>query len=207
MKTATRRTALCAVVLAVLAAGAPFLCLIPLFAPAEAGDTADTSEPAPAAACYHAISSGHTQASQRVWQESLPYLQGVDSPWDTAAEGYETAVTYTAQQIDAVLLGLGLEPDEDPAGWFGTPVPDEAGYVATVPVCGQELGGTALRGALGLRSACFSIDYRDSAFTFTTRGYGHGVGLSQYGAKAMAEGGANWREILTYYFPGCEILS
>ena len=48
--------------------------------------------------------------------------------------------------------------------------------------------------------------YGEEQFTLTTRGYGHGVGLSQYGAKAMAEGGAGWQEILTYYFPGCTVV-
>ena len=68
------------------------------------------------------------------------------------------------------------------------------------------MGGTTLRGALSLRSASFTVDYGDGQFSITTHGYGHGVGLSQYGAKSMAEGGASWREILTYYFPGCEIV-
>lgn len=138
MKTATRRTALCAVVLEVLAAGAPFLCLIPLFAPAEAGDTADTSEPAPAAACYHAISSGHTQASQRVWQESLPYLQGVDSPWDKYAQDYEVTVQYTSQQVsDCLYSALGIHVSGDPSTWVGDTVWDDAGYVDNITLCGQ----------------------------------------------------------------------
>lgn len=169
-------------------------------------DTLLCYDGAPAAACYHSISAGKTEASQNVWVTALPYLQGVDSPWDKTVEGYETAVTYSAEQVNAVLLNLGLDPGDDPAAWFGVPDLDEAGYVSSLAVCGETLGGTALRGALGLRSASFTVEYADGYFTFTTRGYGHGVGLSQYGAKAMAEGGAGWREILTYYFPGCEIL-
>lgn len=163
-------------------------------------------EGAPAAACYHSISAGKTEASQNVWLTALPYLQGVDSPWDTTVPDYQVTVTYSAEQMATALAGLGLEPGEDPAAWFGTPVLDDAGYVQSLPVCGETLGGTTLRGALGLRSASFTITWDEDAFSITTRGYGHGVGLSQYGAKAMAEGGADWREILTYYFPGCEIL-
>ena len=64
------------------------------------------------------------------------------------------------------------------------------------------VSGTALRAALGLRSACFSIQQQDGEFSITTRGYGHGVGLSQWGAKAMAEQGKSWIEILAHYFPG-----
>ena len=58
----------------------------------------------------------------------------------------------------------------------------------------------------GLRSTCFTVQYQSGNFSFTTRGYGHGVGLSQYGAKAMAEQGKSWREILKWYFPGCEVV-
>ncbi len=163
-------------------------------------------EGAPAAACYHSISAGKTEASQNVWVTALPYLQGVDSPWDTAVPEYEVSICYSAEQMAALLQSLGLQPGNDPTVWFGAAEWDDAGYVRTMEVCGETVGGTTLRGALSLRSASFTVDYGDGQFSITTHGYGHGVGLSQYGAKAMAEGGASWREILTYYFPGCEIV-
>ena len=166
---------------------------------------------APAAACYHSISTGRTEASQNVWTQAVPYLQGVDSPWDADAPGYEMTVTYSAEQVYTALLGLGLAAEEiqnTPADWFGEGVRDEAGYLAQMSVCGQVFAGTRLRSALSLRSAAFTVDYDagENAFAFTTRGYGHGVGLSQYGAKAMAEQGKSWREILEWYFPGCEVV-
>ena len=165
---------------------------------------------APAAACYHSISNGVTEASQNVWTSALPYLQGVASPWDKTADGYETTITYSCEQVDAILQGLGLEPetlaDTAPAAWFGAAQLDEAGYVASMSVCGEAFSGTRLRRALALRSTCFAVQYADGTFTFTTRGYGHCVGLSQHGAQSMAEGGADWREILTYYIPGCEVV-
>ena len=165
---------------------------------------------APAAACYHSISNGVTEASQNVWTSALPYLQGVASPWDKTADGYETTITYSCEQVDAILQGLGLEPetlaDTAPAAWFGAAQLDEAGYVASMSVCGEAFSGTRLRRALALRSTCFAVQYADGTFAFTTRGYGHCVGLSQHGAQSMAEGGADWREILTYYFPGCEVV-
>lgn len=167
---------------------------------------------APAAACYHSISAGHTEASQNVWLTAVPYLQGVASPRDADAPGFETAITYSAEQVYSVLAGLGLDTDEipnAPAGWFGGGVTDEAGYIAQMTVCGQVFGGTQLRSAFSLRSAAFTVAYDadSNAFTFTTHGYGHGVGLSQYGAKAMAEDGKSWREILEWYFPGCEVIA
>ena len=161
---------------------------------------------APAAACYHSISAGVTEASQNVWESALPYLQGVSSPWDKTADGYETTVTYSREQVETILQGLDLTPDVDAESWFGTPQWDEAGYVASMPVCGEEVSGTRLRRALALRSASFTVAYDGSSFAFTTHGYGHGVGMSQYGAEAMAQGGADWQEILRYYFPGCKIV-
>lgn len=85
---------------------------------------------------------------------------------------------------------------------------DSAGYVAQMPVCGQVFTGTRLRSAFSLRSAAFTVAYDagENTFVFTTHGYGHGVGLSQYGAKVMAEDGKTWREILEWYFPGCEVI-
>ena len=169
-------------------------------------------EGSPAAACYHSISAGQTEASQNVWLTAVPYLQGVSSPWDADAPGFETAVTYSAEQVYSVLLALGLDADEipnAPADWFGGGVSDAAGYVAQMPLCGQVFAGTKLRNAFSLRSAAFTVAYDpgENAFVFTTHGYGHGVGLSQYGAKYMAENGADYREILAHYYPGTELVS
>ena len=70
---------------------------------------------------------------------------------------------------------------------------------------GQTVQGTTLRKALGLRSACFTVVCQSGTFSFTTRGYGHGVGMSQWGAKALAEQGADYRAILAHYYPGTEL--
>ena len=172
----------------------------------EVADALLCYDGAPAAACYHSISAGHTEASQNVWLTAMPYLQGVESPWDANVADYEVSVTYSLPQMTAMLQSLGLTPEGEPAGWFGAPQWDDAGYVAQMEVCGTAFTGTRLRSAFSLRSASFTVAYGEEQFTLTTRGYGHGVGLSQYGAKAMAEGGAGWQEILTYYFPGCTVV-
>lgn len=164
-----------------------------------------TYEGAPAAACYHAISNGQTEASENVWSEALPYLAGVDSTLDLTAEGYEQTVTYTAQQMyDAIVLAVpGAEPRQgEPESWFGEASRTAAGYVDKIECAGVFVRGADLRTALGLRSACFTIQYADGVFSVTTRGYGHGVGLSQYGASAMALTGSTCDEILAHYYPG-----
>lgn len=161
---------------------------------------------APAGASYFAISNGMTEASENVWGTALPYLVAVDSSTDLNADNYLYTVQFTAEQMQQALAGLGLLPDPAaPANWFGEAALTPSGYVASLPVCGQSVTGPALRKALGLRSACFTVQYQEGSFLLTTKGYGHGVGLSQWGAKALAEQGQSAEEILAHYFPGTEL--
>ena len=126
---------------------------------------------------------------------------------DTAADNYEYTLNLSAAQLQQLLAErLGIAADlSQQAQWFGTPVLTPSGYVDSLPVCGQTVQGTALRKALGLRSACFTVVCQSGTFSFTTRGYGHGVGMSQWGAKALAEQGADYRTILAHYYPGTEL--
>ena len=161
---------------------------------------------APAGASYFAISNGMTEASENVWGTALPYLVAVDSSTDLNADNYLYTVQFTAEQMQQALAGLSLLPDPAaPASWFGEAALTPSGYVASLPVCGQSVTGPALRKALGLRSACFTVQYQEGSFLLTTKGYGHGVGLSQWGAKALAEQGQSAEEILAHYFPGTEL--
>ncbi len=162
---------------------------------------------APAGTSYFAISNGTTETSENVWGAPLPYLIAVDSGTDRNADDYEFTLQLSTEQVSSQLAsGTGIfTTDLSPESWFGTPELTPSGYVSSLPVCGQTLTGTALRRVLGLRSACFTIRYQDNRFFITTRGYGHGVGLSQWGAKAIAEQGASYADILAHYFPGTEI--
>ena len=164
-------------------------------------------EDAPAGTSYFAISNGRTEASEKVWGTALPYLVPVDSSTDTAADNYEYTLNLSAAQLQQLLAErLGIAADlSQQAQWFGTPVLTPSGYVDSLSVCGQTVQGTALRKALGLRSACFTVVCQSGTFSFTTRGYGHGVGMSQWGAKALAEQGADYRAILAHYYPGTEL--
>jgi len=170
----------------------------------EVLDTVLLYEGAAAAASYFAVSAGHTEASQNVWDTALPYLQGVDSPADKLAEDYARSITYTPQQMsDLLIMELGITPTGSPADYFTDYRYTDAGYVKSLTVCGTTVTGPKLRAALALRSACFAIHYTEGGdFTITTYGYGHGVGLSQHGAKAMAEAGSSCADILQHYYPG-----
>lgn len=155
----------------------------------------------PILAAYHAISGGVTELPEVVWSGAFPYLQSVASPGDELAPQYETTVTLTPEALREALDGVeGLSLPEDPAAWLGEAERSAAGTVLALPVGGVSLSGQEWRRRLGLRSACFTAAYADGRFTFTVQGYGHGVGMSQYGAEYLAKAGYSYREILQYYY-------
>lgn len=153
-------------------------------------------------ACYFALSNGSTESAAVVWGQDVAYLQAVASPGDCLAKDYQTAVTMTAEQVKAALLAARpqLLLGEDPAAWFGQPTLSEAGTVTAIPVGNDTFSGTALRQALSLRSATIAVTWADGQFTFTVKGYGHGLGMSQYGADFLARQGYSYKEILQYYY-------
>ena len=161
---------------------------------------------APAGTSYFAISNGRTEASENVWGTALPYLVSVDSSSDRSADNYKYTIAFSAAQVQQALSGLGITADlAAPESWFGAAELSPAGYTKSLSICGQTVSGTTLRRALGLRSTCFTVQYQSGNFSFTTQGYGHGVGMSQWGAKAMAEQGADYAAILAHYYPGTEL--
>ena len=99
----------------------------------------------------------------------------------------------------------GLFLGTDTAHWFGEPECSEAGTVLQIPVGTSIFTGQELRTIFSLRSAVFSIQYENQNFQFITHGYGHDVGMSQYGANEMAKSGADYKEILAYYYPETEV--
>ena len=168
-----------------------------------------TWEGEPIFAAFHAASPGWTEASENVWMSALPYLRSVSSP-ETAAEvpGFLASVTFPASELKRrILEGVpGAQPGEDPAAWLTDPVYSGSGRLLHIGVGGVTLSGTAFRSLLGLRSA--AVTWRlgeEGSFRFETAGYGHGVGLSQYGAQVMAAAGEGAEEILRHYYPGAEL--
>ena len=168
-----------------------------------------TSEGAPIAAVFHCVSGPRTESAADVWGEDVPYLQSVVSPGGTAFDGYESAVTVSADDFreKAGSAFPAADLSGPPSAWFKASVRSDAGGIKTVKLGGVTVEGTAVRELFGLRSTNFTVTTADDSLTFHTIGYGHGVGLSQYGAKYMAENGADYREILAHYYPGTELVS
>lgn len=158
-------------------------------------------------AVFHSSSAGRTEDSAAIWQAE-PYLVSVESP-ETAEDvpNYVTSVTVSPEDFREAVLAVHPEAEfgEDPAFWLGAAVRDASGRVESVDIGGTQVPGTELRTLFELRSTAFTLDYTAEGFLFTVTGYGHGVGMSQYGANVMAEDGADYEEILTHYYPGAEL--
>lgn len=166
----------------------------------------------PILATYCAISAGTTTSSQSVWGSHLPYLVPVESEGDKVASGYKTAVTKTASEVQTKLENaLGIDLDGvNPKDWFDIlSYWDKGPYVNKVSIAGRkETSGRVIRESiLGLRSAAFEVAYDKGSdkFTFTTYGYGHGVGMSQMGAKYYADQGWDYVDILEHYYTGTTV--
>ncbi len=161
-----------------------------------------TYEGAPIAAVFHCASGPRTEAARDVWDEDVPYLQSVVSPGGSACSEYEGTVTLIADAFREKLAAAlpAADVSGPPQGWFKASVRSDAGSVLTVQLGGVTVEGTAVRELFGLHSANFTITTDDDRISFHTIGYGHGVGLSQYGAKYMAEQGAAYDKILSHYY-------
>ena len=165
-------------------------------------------EDEPILAVFHAASAGQTEAGGALGV-AAPYLVSVPSPEtaETVAALESTVEVSSAEFRGAV---ASVAPDavfgDDPAAWLGAVTRTESGRVASVQIGGAAVSGLALRQLFSLRSADFSLAWDGSCFRFSVRGSGHGVGMSQYGADLLAEGGASYAEILAHYYPGTRLV-
>ena len=150
-------------------------------------------------ATYFASSGGITEDAQEVWGQAYPYLKSVSSPEedDTRYDGQKTS--FSPKEFQE-LLGTSLRGK--PESWFGMVTYTVGGGVDLMRIGGTLYTGVELRSRLGLRSTIFTVTTTDDKITFETKGYGHRVGLSQYGADAMAVAGSSYDEILAHYYVG-----
>jgi stage II sporulation protein D len=137
----------------------------------------------------------------------VPYLRSVESPGEEFAPRFESDVTVSFAEFRAVLEREldGTSLPVLPQDWIGKATYTNGGAVDTILLGGASLSGTRVRRLFSLPSAKFTVSVRGDAVCFHCRGFGHGVGMSQYGAEAMARAGKNWREIVAHYYTGVEI--
>lgn len=161
-------------------------------------------EDEPIEALYFSTSNGYTANGEDYYEgANLPYLRSVASPWDEAiSPQYEQTQTFSAAQVRRL-----LDLTEQQLAEMTITQRTSGGYVQTVTAGRQQRTGRAVREALGLASADFTWSFDGDHVTFTTLGYGHGVGMSQYGARGMAADGNRYQEILAYYYPSTELVT
>lgn len=168
-----------------------------------------TYEDVPIQAVFHSSSAGMTEDSGAVWN-ALPYLVSVSSP-ETSADvpNYVTTLEVSVTNFAATLRAANTACDLSgtPDTWVSSLTEDESGRVGEAVIGGATLTGAEVRSLFELRSAAFTLEYTDGAFLFTVTGYGHGVGMSQYGANVMAREGSSYAEILAHYYPGTVLVS
>lgn len=166
-----------------------------------------TYEEEPIIAAFHAMSGGMTESAEHVWGREVDYLVPVDSSSDTQAPLFEQTAVFSAQEVQEKLESArdGLFLSGEPEDWLQIAEVSDSGTVLRLDAGSSIFTGSEIRSIFSLRSAVFSVAYEDGAFTFTTKGYGHNVGMSQYGANAMALDGKDYREILQYYYPDTEL--
>ena len=163
----------------------------------------------PVFAAFHSSSAGATEDCGQVWNPS-PYLVSVSSP-ETAEDVPNYISTVECTPLDFRDTLLYAHPEADFTGeescWIGEIRLDGSGRVASAVLGGVSMKGTELRQLFSLRSTAFQLEYTGESFRFTVTGYGHGVGMSQYGANVMARQGETYTGILAHYYPGTVLVS
>lgn len=150
-------------------------------------------------ATYFAASGGKTEAAVEVWGTDIPYLQSVDSSGEQAQQYENRRVTFGAKEF---LKKIGLSTEYADHISCSSPTYTEGAGVESITICGNVFTGKKLRELLELPSTIFTVSVEGDFVTVTTEGNGHRVGLSQYGADAMAVAGKRYEEILNHYYPG-----
>ena len=163
----------------------------------------------PIQALFFSSAAGRTVDAVEVWGNSVDYLKSVDSPEGEEVPNYRSQAAFSAEEVRTLTLAAypGADLSGDPSGWFGEIVRNEGGTVTSLKLGGVTLTGGQVRTLFSLRSAAFTVTWDGSQFLFDVTGYGHGVGMSQYGANAMAKEGKSFEEILTWYYTGTQVAA
>ena len=150
-------------------------------------------------ATYFSSSGGRTEDALAVWGSDVPYLRSTESPEEAYMEKILATVTFTAKEFSDA---LGVTLSGPPASWLGSVTYTSGGGIDTMVIGGVAYKGTTLRQLLKLRSTAFTMTAVGDHITVTTKGHGHRVGMSQYGAEAMAVQGSTYQQILAHYYQG-----
>ncbi|NLT64628.1 MAG: stage II sporulation protein D [Clostridiales bacterium] len=157
----------------------------------------------PILASFHSSSAGKTESGSELWG-NVPYLVSVNSPeTEKDVPNFVTTVEVSIDNFRETVLSYKTDAvfSENAAEWVKDTELDESGRVRSIIIGGVKLSGSEMRKLFSLRSTAFMLEFKDNIFLFTVTGYGHGLGMSQYGANVMAKNGFNYQEILEHYYP------
>ena len=150
---------------------------------------------------FFSTSNGYTENSEDYWPNALPYLRSVASPWDEKSPKYLSETTLSLSEFER-LLRVDVGSSEDVGKIISR---TEGKRIGEIEIGGKRLTGKEVRELLGLKSSDFSWYRKGNQVVITTKGYGHGVGMSQYGANGMAESGKNYKDIIAHYYKDVKI--
>ncbi len=151
---------------------------------------------------YFSCSGGSTESAMAVFGVDYPYLQAVSSPGEESAYVFSHSRSFSAQELREK---LDMDLPDLPETWFGPMTYTQGGGVDTITIGGAVYRGSKIQSLLRLRSTAFSVQVEGDTVTFHTLGYGHRVGMSQFGAEAMAKAGKTFDHILLHYYTGTRI--
>lgn len=161
----------------------------------------------PAMAVFHSMGGGKTENSADVWGNSVPYLVSVDSPGEEVAANYNTTLRLSFDEFKSKIQSVYPSAIINSYTDISQPVLTEGGHVKSILIGSVSIPGTSIRSIFSLRSTKFQLSFEGNTVTFLVTGYGHGVGMSQYGANAMAKTGKSYKEILSHYYQGTTLVS
>lgn len=163
-----------------------------------------TWEQEPIAAVFCAASGARTETAEDIWGAALPYLVSVDSPGGTECSRYYGQVCMAQTDFAAMVREQypAAQLSGAPEQWFQQVERSASGSVLRLKLGGVTVTGREIRSLVGLNSANFTVRTQGDQLIFETEGYGHGVGMSQYGARYLALAGQSCEEILAHYYPG-----
>ncbi|MDR0266715.1 stage II sporulation protein D [Paenibacillus sp.] len=174
----------------------------------ESRNTILTYQGKPITASFFSNGNGYTENSEEYWSQSIPYLRSVTSPWDEQAPNFKETVKMSREDF---LTKLGLVGQTIPSAALGSHQPfiqilsTSTGHrIKGISIGGVKFSGREVREKLGLRSSEFSWKTSGGDVLITTYGYGHGVGMSQWGAEGMAKEGYTATQILKHYYTGVQ---
>ena len=156
-------------------------------------------------AVFHSTSSGKTENSKDVWGGERPYLVSVESEGDKLSPKYKSEKEISLDEFKKIAKE-NIEGVDFSKGIIGDIVRSDAGGIITVEIGGVAVKGTVFRKIYDLRSTNVEIKIDKNTVAFDVTGFGHGVGMSQYGANYLAAQGKNYTEILKAYYTGVEIV-